>query len=89
LTSFLLTLGAPSLKATETESYTYDALGRLTKVVRSGSVNNSVETTYQLDAADNRQILTVTGSQGQAQVWVVVLPIAGYVVVPLVDPLAN
>lgn len=48
--------------ATETISYTYDALGRLTAVQSSGDVNNgqNVATTY--DAAGNRTNQTVTGA---------------------------
>lgn len=38
----------------ETITYTYDALGRLVQVVRTGSVNNNVQATYTLDPAGNR-----------------------------------
>ncbi len=48
--------------ATETITYTYDAKGRLVKVVRTGTVNNNVETTYTYDKADNRKTVTTTGS---------------------------
>lgn len=59
-------LGAYALpaKATETITYTYDAKGRLVRVVRSGSVNNGVTVQYVHDKADNRKRLTVTGSTG-------------------------
>ena len=52
--------------ATETINYTYDAKGRLIKVVRSGSVNNGVQTQYVHDKADNRKKVVVTGSPNTA-----------------------
>ena len=48
--------------AAETITYTYDAKGRLVKVVHTGSVNNNVQTTYTYDKADNRKNTTTTGS---------------------------
>jgi YD repeat-containing protein len=48
--------------AAETITYTYDAKGRLVKVVRTGTVNNNVQTTYDHDKADNRKKVTTTGS---------------------------
>ena len=52
---------APVLSA-ETITYTYDAKGRLVKVVRTGTVNNNVTTEYEHDKADNRSRLKVTNS---------------------------
>lgn len=49
-------------QAAETVTYTYDAKGRLIKVVRTGTVNNNVQTTYSHDRADNRTNTTTTGS---------------------------
>lgn len=49
-------------QATETITYTYDAKGRIVKVVRSGSVNNGVTVQYGHDRADNRTTVTVTGA---------------------------
>jgi YD repeat-containing protein len=40
--------------ATETITYTYDARGRLVKVVHSGTVNNNNQACYKYDKADNR-----------------------------------
>ncbi len=40
--------------ATETIAYSYDAKGRLVKVVRTGTVNNNVTVDYEHDKADNR-----------------------------------
>lgn len=49
-------------QAAETVTYTYDARGRVIAVHRSGTVNNLVNTTYNLDKADNRTNKTTTGS---------------------------
>lgn len=48
--------------AAETITYTYDAKGRLVKVVRTGTVNNNVTVDYEHDKADNRTRLKVTNS---------------------------
>ena len=40
--------------ATETVTHTYDARGRLIKVVRTGTVNNNNQVCYKLDKAGNR-----------------------------------
>lgn len=48
--------------AAETITYTYDARGRIKQVVRSGTVNNGVSTTYTHDKADNRTNKTTSGS---------------------------
>ncbi|MGV7120023.1 hypothetical protein [Sphingopyxis sp. 550A] len=48
--------------ATETVTYSYDARGRLVKVVRTGTVNNNVTVEYTHDKADNRTRLKVTNS---------------------------
>jgi hypothetical protein len=45
--------------AGETISYSYDARGRLVRVVRSGSVNNNVTANYSYDKADNRTSVNV------------------------------
>lgn len=50
--------------AAETTQYAYDALGRLTLVEHSGSVNNGVRTEYQFDPAGNRSRLLINGSSG-------------------------
>jgi YD repeat-containing protein len=49
-------------QAAETINYTYDARGRVIAVNRSGTVNNLVNTTYNIDKADNRTNKTTTGS---------------------------
>ena len=48
--------------AAETITYTYDAKGRLVKVVRTGTVNNNVTVDYEHDKADNRTRLKTTNS---------------------------
>jgi YD repeat-containing protein len=53
---------AVGAEAAETISYTYDARGRLIAVNRTGSVNNQVNTTYNIDKAENRLNKTTTGS---------------------------
>ena len=55
-------LYAGTAHAGETVTYTYDARGRLVKVVHTGTVNNNVQTTYTHDKADNRKNTTTTGS---------------------------
>ena len=55
----LLTTGVTA-RAAESLIYTYDAKGRLIKVVRSGSVNNGVQTQYTHDKANNRKRVQVT-----------------------------
>jgi hypothetical protein len=50
---------AAAAMAAETITYTYDARGRLVKVVRTGSVNNNVSATYSYDKADNRTNVNV------------------------------
>ena len=54
-------VAVPAL-ATETITYSYDAKGRLVKVVHTGDVNNNVTVEYQHDKADNRTKVKVTGS---------------------------
>jgi YD repeat-containing protein len=48
--------------ASETITYTYDAKGRLVKVVHTGTVNDNVMSNYSLDAMDNRKVVKVTGA---------------------------
>lgn len=56
-----LSLSSP-VQATETITYTYDAQGRLVRVVRSGTVNNGETVEYQQDRADNRTQKQTTGA---------------------------
>jgi len=62
-TGALLAAAAASYaSASETVNYSYDAKGRLVKVVHSGTVNNNVVTNYSFDKADNRVNVNVTGA---------------------------
>jgi hypothetical protein len=45
--------------AAETITYTYDARGRLIRVVHSGTVNNNVTANYAYDKGDNRTNVNV------------------------------
>jgi YD repeat-containing protein len=57
LTSAALAVGlfcSSAASATETITYTYDARGRLIKVVHTGTVNNNNQACYKYDKADNR-----------------------------------
>jgi hypothetical protein len=51
---------AATAMASETITYSYDARGRLVRVVRSGTVNNNVSANYSYDKADNRTNVNVT-----------------------------
>ena len=57
-----LTFASVPVHASETITYSYDAKGRLVKVVHAGTVNNGVQTTYSHDKADNRKNVKTTGS---------------------------
>lgn len=48
-------------EAGETIVYSYDSLGRLVRVERSGTVNSGVNARYSYDPADNRTNVTVSG----------------------------
>lgn len=60
--SGLMLLSALPTFAAETITYSYDAKGRLVKVVRTGTVNNNVTVDYEHDKADNRTRLKTTNS---------------------------
>lgn len=53
---------ASHAEAGETIAYSYDSLGRLVRVERSGTVNNGVNASYGYDSADNRTNVTVGGA---------------------------
>jgi len=69
--ALLLMASAPA-RASETITYTYDALGRLVQVTRAGTVNNGASATYSYDPANNRTNVTTSAGRrrdgrGQAQ----------------------
>jgi hypothetical protein len=53
---------ASTADAGETIAYSYDSLGRLVRVERSGDVNAGVSAVYSYDTADNRTNVTVSGA---------------------------
>ena len=59
--SALLVAAVPS-HASETITYSYDALGRLVKVARAGTVNAGATECYAYDPASNRSNVTVATS---------------------------
>lgn len=72
--------------AQETSTYTYDALGRVVKVERSGGPANGTAASYSYDAAGNRIQVNTTGSSnsnGSGGGGASVNPRQGFVVTPL------
>src|SRR3954465_10388512 len=55
---------ATAALASETTTYTYDALGRLVATTSSGTVNNGLATSIAYDPAGNRSNYTVSGAAG-------------------------
>jgi YD repeat-containing protein len=74
---------ATSANATETVTYTYDALGRLVTTAHSGSVNSGLQAGYTYDAADNRTNVVVTGAPAGNGTRVIVVPLNGFTVIAL------
>lgn len=60
----LALFAAAPAPASETITYTYDALGRLVQVQRAGTVNNGASATYTYDPANNRSNVTTTAPSG-------------------------
>ncbi len=56
--------------ATETATYTYDALGRLTNVQVNGGPANGVQRNYSYDATDNRTFFQVSGAADSGSVTI-------------------
>jgi hypothetical protein len=54
LAALALAMISSTASATETITHSYDARGRLIKVVRTGTVNNNNQACYKLDKAGNR-----------------------------------
>ena len=65
-TSLLIT---SPLSASETQTFSYDALGRLVQVARSGTVNSGTSESYTYDPASNRTNVTVAGGGGGGTVY--------------------
>jgi Calx-beta domain len=49
-----LAIAVGPVHASETQTYTYDELGRLVSVAHSGTINSTLKTTYCYDPASNR-----------------------------------
>ena len=79
---------ATSAPAQEATKYTYDELGRLKTVVKTGGPSNGVATSYAYDKASNRTNVKVenstngtdpgTGGASAATQGFVVVPLNGY-----------
>ena len=61
-----LALVAAPAHASETITYSYDALGRVVAVAHTGTVNNGLNAAYSYDPAGNRTAKTVIGSLAAA-----------------------
>jgi hypothetical protein len=61
---------ACSAGASETVTYSYDALGRLKTAQTSGGPLNGVQRSYSYDAAGNRTQVQVSGSTGSGSVTI-------------------
>jgi hypothetical protein len=63
---FLTAIGVAALGqcpaiASETITYKYDPLGRLTQASSAGTINNGIQSNYCFDPADNRRRINVSG----------------------------
>jgi hypothetical protein len=76
----VLTLFAFEASATETTTYTYDALGRLVSTKRIGGPGNA-EATYSYDDAGNRTNVNVDTTIPSMKV--IVVPLNGFTVIPI------
>ena len=80
-------IGPSPAIAQETQAYTYDALGRLTEVskTRASHPTAPIVSSTQYDPAGNRTVYATTGAPGLNGTGqnVVVLPLLGYVVIPI------
>lgn len=71
-------------QASETITYSYDALGRVVAVNHSGSVNNGIQANYSYDQAGNRTNVMVTGAASNSPpTRVIVVPLNGLTVIPI------
>ena len=76
MSAALAILASSPAFASETITYSYDALGRLTTVSHVGATNTGVKSTYRYDATDNR----TTTATARA---VVIVPLNGLTVIPI------
>jgi YD repeat-containing protein len=72
------------VRAAESVTYTYDALGRLVTTMRSGGPASGVNAATDYDPAGNRKTVTVSGaSTSSPPMKVIVVPLNGYTIIPL------
>lgn len=76
-------IAAGPANASETITYTYDALGRLTANVASGGPSSGANTAIQYDPAGNRTTYQTSGSPNPTNRGVVVVPLNGFTIIPL------
>lgn len=76
VTAFV-SLGYPA-NASETATFTYDALGRLDTVSHSGGPASGVSSDYNYDAAGNRTQVVVTGAMAMLDEGRVQIAIRGH-----------
>jgi YD repeat-containing protein len=75
--------------ASETVTYSYDALGRLIKTVRSGGPASGVDASTQYDPAGNRTNVKVGGAQTSTPPTgrgVIVVPLDGVTLIVTARP---
>lgn len=80
LCALILSIGFMAPAYATTVSYTYDGLGR----VKQASYSSGVVIQYTYDAAGNRTQSIITGAAADPPTaGVIVLPIAGFIVIPI------
>ena len=75
---------APRVTASETVTFQYDALGRLIGSDHIGGVAGGMKAGFTYDPAGNRKTSSTEGSPGQTSTTVVVVPLNGFTVIPVV-----
>ncbi|MEO9469203.1 RHS repeat domain-containing protein [Parasphingorhabdus sp.] len=79
----LISLASVS-QAQETQTYSYDAKGRLIKVERTGGPQDGADNDYAYDAANNRTSVATAGAKPISNAYI--LPVGGKIlVVPEVE----
>lgn len=77
-----------SALAAETVTYSYDALGRLVRTVKSGGPSSGVDAQTSYDKVGNRTNMTVSGASNtppppSTPARVIVLPFNGITIIPI------
>ena len=71
-------------QAQETQTYSYDAKGRLIKVERTGGPQDGADSDYSYDPANNRTSAATTGARTIYKT--IILPLNGFTIIPIEDP---